>query len=224
MRKAVNDNQTVQVVLIGILVIVAGYLFMTRIAGGSSSEGTTAPPAPTTTPADTSGSESAAPSTEAESKPSESTSGTSSPGKGSDASANASEADAAGAEGFVSGPGLPEPVVKEYDDGSTVVLLVVRRHGIDDRKVEAAVRKQAGAGDTAVFVSRAKEIAKYSRIAQGVEIDRVPALVVIEPKRLAGGALPTATVSYGYRGPESIAQAVRDAVYKGRDNLPYYPN
>jgi hypothetical protein len=54
-------------------------------------------------------------------------------------------------------------------------------------------------------------------------VNRVPALVVIRPKRLTGGGPPTAAVSYGFRGPDSVAQAVRDSLYKGPTNLPYYP-
>jgi hypothetical protein len=30
-------------------------------------------------------------------------------------------------------------------------------------------------------------------------------------------------VSYGFRGPQSVLQAVKDAQYKGKTNLPYYP-
>jgi hypothetical protein len=226
-RKAINENQTVQVVLVGVLVIVAAYLFMTRITGGSGSSGTTAgttaSPAPTsTTPAGS--------ATTAATSATQSTSGasaTTEPATGAEASGSNNGnggAGASGGEGFVSGPGLPAQVADAYEAGKTVVLLVVNKHGIDDRKVEAEVRSRAGAGDTTLFVSEAKEIAKYSRIAEGVNVDRVPALVVIQPKRLTKGPLPEATVSYGYRGPESIAQAVRDAQYAGRENLPYYPH
>ena len=69
----------------------------------------------------------------------------------------------------------------------------------------------------------AKRIARYSRIASGVDVNRVPALVVISPKKLNDGGLPKATVSYGFRGPGSVVQAVKDAEYKGKTNLPYYP-
>jgi hypothetical protein len=30
-------------------------------------------------------------------------------------------------------------------------------------------------------------------------------------------------VSYGYRNSQSVVQAVHDALYTGRDNLPYSP-
>ena len=49
--------------------------------------------------------------------------------------------------------------------------------------------------------------------------------MVLRPKNLSeGAAQPTATIEYGFRGPESVNQTVEDALYKGRDDLPYYPN
>ena len=75
--------------------------------------------------------------------------------------------------------------------------------------------------DVATFVVPAKRIARYSAITGGVEVNRVPALVVIRPKSLAGST-PTASVQYGFQSPESVAQAVIDAGYKGR-TLDYHP-
>jgi hypothetical protein len=211
-RKAINENQVVQVALVGILILVAGFLFMTRIAGGGEEA---APPATTTaTPPVTEGSAAATPAP-ASSAPADPAATPPSGGAGGSAATGGGE--------FVAGPGLPKQVAAAYDSGKTVVLLVVRQRGVDDRKVESEVRKRSGV-DAAVFVTRAKGIADYSRIAHGVRIDRVPALVVIQPKKLTEGTLPEATVSYGYRGSQTIDQAIRDAGYKGRDNLPYYPN
>ena len=211
MRKAINENQAVQVALVAILLIVAGFLFMTRIAGGGEEA---APPATTT----------ATPTSSATVTPEPSTSAPAPATPADEAAAGASASSATGGgEEFVAGPGLPKAVASAYDSGKIVVLLVVRKAGIDDRKVEAQLRSESHV-DVAVFVTRAKGIADYSRIAQGVDVDRVPALVVIQPKRLIEGSLPEATVSYGYRGTKTIEQAVRDAGYKGPDNLPYYPN
>jgi hypothetical protein len=56
-----------------------------------------------------------------------------------------------------------------------------------------------------------------------VDVNRVPALVVIEPKRATDGGMPEASVSYGFRSAESVLQAIRDAGYRGRKNLPSYP-
>ncbi len=208
MRQALNENPVVQVVMIGVLVVVVGFLFMTRIAGQGNppadEEPTTGEPAASgvVTPTPTAGAP-AVPVAGAPTTP-------------------AVEAVAPPGAEFVAGPGLPSDVVDAYQAGDTVVLLIVS-DGIDDRKVEQAVRSQEGNGSVALFVSKAKAIAEYSRITEGVDVDRVPALVVVHPKRLSDGPLPEATVNYGYRGPQSIAQAVRDANYKGRDDIPSYP-
>jgi hypothetical protein len=130
---------------------------------------------------------------------------------------------AGGAEGFEAGPGLPSSVVDAYDAGNTVVVLVVRTKGIDDRALELTSIALATRPEVKLFVVPAKHIARYSRIASGVDVNRVPALVVISPKKLAKGGLPNAAVSYGFRGPASVVQAIKDAEYKGRTNLPYYP-
>ena len=71
------------------------------------------------------------------------------------------------------------------------------------------------------FVVPAERIARYATIAQGVDLNRVPALVVFRPKHLAHG-VPAASVDYGYQSPESVEQAIIDAGYKGR-TVPYHP-
>ena len=218
MRQALNSNPVVQAVVLGILVIVVAFLLLTRVMSsddGAAEEPATgtatsaAAPAPTETappnPAPTAAPETAAPVTEGGATPA--------PAVGA----------APGGDGFVAGPGLPRAVANAYDDGQAVVLLVTREKGIDDKRLEAIVKRIESRSDTAVFETRAAGIAKYSRITQGVDVDRTPALVVVQPKRLAEGGLPTATVSYGFRGPDSAEQAVRDALYDGRDNIPYHP-
>jgi hypothetical protein len=218
-RKALNENPVVQIAVLAALAIVVAFFLLTRVMGKSdeSTSATTTPttatgapaaPAPTgtaTTPGAASG---AAPSTAA--PPS-----------------TAPVAPAAGASGavsakFVAGPGLPKPVVSAYDDGKAIVLLVIRHRGIDDTAVRASVERLRGRSDLAVFVTRAGHIARYARITEGVDVNRVPALIVVRPRRLNNG-VPKATVSYGFRSADSVQQAVRDALYKGPTNLPYYP-
>ena len=133
-----------------------------------------------------------------------------------------SEAGSALPSKLVAGPGLPRPVADAYADGKAIVLFVFRNHGIDDAAVRASVEQLRGRSDLAVFVTHAGQIARYARITEGVDVNRVPALIVVRPRRLVHGA-PTATVSYGFRGPDSVQQAVRDALYDGPRNLPYYP-
>ena len=103
-----------------------------------------------------------------------------------------------------------------------MVLLVVRPQGIDDRLVRSSVRSLSGDPSVAVFVSRADKVARYSRITQGVALSQAPALLVVRPKRVSG-SVPEAQVSYGFRDSQGVVQAVHDAVYSGKDNLPYSP-
>jgi hypothetical protein len=37
------------------------------------------------------------------------------------------------------------------------------------------------------------------------------------------GSVPEAQVDYGFRDAQGVVQAVHDAVYSGKDNLPYSP-
>lgn len=209
MRKTLNENPVVQVVMLGILGIVVAFLFMTRVMGQDEPADTAAEPvapAPTTAgaaPAPTAATPESIPAAP-------------------DATGVAPEAGVPAATGFETGAGLPQSVVSAYDGGDVVALLVVQRKGTEDARLEAELQSVRGRGDTSVFVVEAKDIARYSRIAEGVDLDRVPALVVIEPKRQAEGGLPTASISYGFRGTESVEQAIRDALYDGKQ-LPYHP-
>jgi hypothetical protein len=116
---------------------------------------------------------------------------------------------------------LPHSVTASFAANDTVVLLFVLNGGIDDRMVAAAVDRLHSLPRVATFVVPAKRIARYAAIAQGVDVNRVPALVVLRPKRLDSG-IPTASVHYGYQSPESVEQAVIDAGYRGR-TVPYHP-
>ena len=224
MRKALNDNPMAQIGVIGILALVVGFLLITQMGGGSStstSTTTAASVAPDTSVAPTDSSATA--TTPTSTVPSTSAS-TATPDASSSATAPVAPAAApALAPGkFVAGPGLPSPVVNAYKSDKVVVLLVVRRGGIDDDAVKASVERVSGLQDIALFMTNAGHVSRYSRIASGVNLDRVPALIVLRPDKLTHGT-PTAMVSYGFRGPESVAQAIADALYKGPRDVPYYP-
>ncbi|MGE5282613.1 MAG: hypothetical protein ACM3N0_09905 [Chloroflexota bacterium] len=118
-------------------------------------------------------------------------------------------------------PPLPPAVTSAYEAGDTVVLLFVRDGGIDDRRVTRAVDSLSSLADVATFVVPASQIARYAAIAQGADVNRVPALVVVSPKSVDRGA-PKASVHYGFQSFESVEQAVIDARYKG-GTLPYHP-
>lgn len=225
MRDSLNNNPVVQAVALGVLGLLVAFLLFTRVVNRDSGGGT--PP-----PADAPIAAGTAPSGEAAATTAPATSAA--PATGSTTPAPATDpatagepvpdpaAEAAAAGEFVAGPGLPADVVKAYADGKVVVLLIVHAKGIDDREVERMVERLRSRGDTAVFVVGAPQVADYSRITQGVEVDRTPALVVLQPRRLSDGA-PVASVRYGFRGPASVEQAVEDSLYEGRTDLPYHP-
>jgi hypothetical protein len=73
----------------------------------------------------------------------------------------------------------------------------------------------------ATFIVPASKIARYASVTDGVGVNRVPALLVVRPKRLTHGN-PTASVTYGFQGAQSVEQAVTDARYDGR-TLDYHP-
>lgn len=121
----------------------------------------------------------------------------------------------------VPAPPLPAPVTAAVKQNQTVALLIVRQGAIDDDLVAKSLRGLS-AGGVATFIVPVSQIARYTAITQGVNVDSVPALVIVRPKNLTGGTT-TATVSYGYQSPEAIAQALRDARYSGPDAT-YSPN
>jgi len=118
-------------------------------------------------------------------------------------------------------PPLPHAVTAAFHANRTVVLLFVRKGGIDDGMVAGASFALAAMPGVSTFVVSANRIARYAAIAQGVAVDRVPALVVLRPRRLDRG-IPTASVHYGFQSPQSVVQAVIDAGYKGR-TVDYHP-
>lgn len=213
MRKALNDNPAVQIGALVALALLVGFLLITRMSHKSSDTSTTSSSSASVAPATSSDSSAPAPAV-----PSDATAAPTPP-----ASPAGTAPSAAPAGQFVAGPGLPAPVVNAYKADRIVVLLVVRRNGIDDDAVKRSVQGLTGSGPVALFVTNAGHIARYSRIATGVDVDRVPALIVLKPKSVTRGGVPVASVSYGFRSAASVVQAIRDAVYKGPTNVPYYP-
>lgn len=212
MREAINNNPIVQIGLLGGLALIVAVFFMMNMKKGSSDTSSTASsaaPAPATSSAPATGSTAAtgsagtAPSIGGSAPPAPSTTGTVSP------------------DALIPGPGLPKPVITAWKRGDTVVLLVVRQGGIDDRLVRNSVSSLSEPA-VSVFVTKANQVARYSRITQGVGVSQAPALVVVRPKRVSG-SVPEAQVSYGFRDSQGVVQAVHDAVYNGKDNLPYSP-
>jgi hypothetical protein len=193
MREKLNDNPLMQVAVIGVLLLVTGVFVMSTMGGHGGEE-------------EAESSEASAASTESAAE---------APAGLSAALAMVSQASAG------RGHSLPGAVISAWEDDKTVVLLVVHDGGIDDELVEAATARLATLPEAATFVVPASQISRYAAITEGVGVDRVPALVVVRPKRLHQ-TIPTASVSYGFQSGQSVVQAVIDAGYQG-PTLSYHP-
>lgn len=220
MREALNENPMVQIGVLAVIAIAVGLLVLMRSGGGGEEPAATTASTPGITPVEESAERAGADQSVAQ------------PAASASPSAAAAESTTTPpaqepAIGFSPGPGLPEPIVDAYEGGKAVVLFVYRRKGIDDGFMNVFVRllKRSGvpvASAAAVFRTNAHHVSRYSRITHGVDVNRTPALVVIKPKDITGAGIPVASVSYGFRGPLSVVQAVEDALYKG-PQVPSYP-
>jgi hypothetical protein len=203
MRKAINENRTVQLALLGVLALLGGLFLLKGKGGGESTAAapvTPAAPAPATT-------------------------GTPAPATAVTTAAPVAGATATGTgvpANLIPGPGLPKGLLAAYHDGDAIVLLVRRAGGIDDAMVHGSVDGLRALPRVKVYVTRAQYIARYAWLTQGVNVTDLPALVVLRPRKLSKGAA-TASVSYGFRDSESVLQAVKDELYRGPTNRPYHP-
>ncbi|MFL5872556.1 MAG: hypothetical protein ACJ75T_03640 [Solirubrobacterales bacterium] len=196
MRERLNNNPLVQMGAIAALLLVGAVFLLTSMGGGGeeggeSESGSIAATAPGEGPAP-------------------------SPGEAAPPAATSS----AVAPALASQP-LPRPVMDAWNANRTVVLLIVHDGVIDNDLVKLAGARLDGMAAVTTFTVPASQIARYAAITQGVGVDRVPALVVLRPKKL-DEAVPTASVSYGFQDGNSIEQAVIDAGYKG-PTLEYHP-
>ncbi|MGB7686611.1 MAG: hypothetical protein WBL45_12615 [Solirubrobacterales bacterium] len=202
MREKLNDNPLAQLAVVGVLLVFAGIFVMSSMGGGGEEEADTATvteSATVTTPTAEATVTATVTATEmGEALPS-----------------------SPAAVPEIPAPPLPPRLVAAFEANRTVVLLIVKRGGIDDAVTAAGALPLAFKRDVALFVVPARRIARYTAITQGVDVNRVPALVVLRPRSLAGGTV-NASVSYGFQSPQSIVQAVVDARYDGR-TLPYHP-
>lgn len=208
MREKLNSSPVAQITLVLVLVVVA-FVMLTKASGGGESGDEAAPTEATVSVAGTGASATATGAT---------------PGEAVEGAVEAAvtEASAPAAAASIPAPPLPTPVTAAYESGETVVLLIVHDGGIDDRLVATSTRRLEAFPNAAVFIVPAKQIARYGAITLGVDVQQVPALVVMRPRRLSGG-IPQATVSYGFQTKQGIEQAMRDASYDGPDAT-YHPN
>ena len=198
MRQKINDDPRFKMAIVAVLAVAGLFLFMTRMKGGEEEP---APPV-TTTSADVTTTGAAIPSA-ATPSPTVPVAGTAAP------------ATAPGTLPVIEDEPLPTDLVAAYNRGDMVMLLLVRESGIDDRLVEAATQEVAAGSGASLFVDSVSNVARYTQITQAINLDRVPALIVLRPKRLSGGTA-SATVSYGFRDEQSVRQEIVDALYDGR--------
>ncbi len=214
MRDALNSNPLVKAAVIGVLLIGAAFFVISTTGGGGEESSGGGETEATVSVSGTTASGSATGAT-----PGEAVEGAV---EAAEQSAGQSLSSALSAVGqATAAPPLPHPVLRAYKANQTLVLLFVRDGGIDDRLAKSATRSLAGFPDVALFVVPAHRISRYAAITEGVGVDRVPALIVVTPKRLKQ-VVPTASVSYGFQSAESVRQAVIDAGYKG-PTVDYHP-
>lgn len=210
MREQLNSNPLVQLAVLGALLIGVAIFLMS--SGGEEEESPSAGATEATVSVagtDASGSATAATPGEAV--------------EGAVEAAGESLSSALSATGQTStvAPPPPRPVLDAWKANRTLVLLFVRDGGIDDRLVHESVGKLDAIGGVTTFVVPTKQLVRYVSIAQGVDLSRVPALVVIRPENLSHQYNP-ASVQYGFQSGQSVVQAVVDARYHG-GTLPYHP-
>jgi hypothetical protein len=198
MREKLNSNPLVQLAVIAVLLVGVGIFLLGSMGGGQE--------------------ESAEPSAPSSSEVAPGLAGASAapaPAGLDSALALVNQATAGAARP------LPHPVVAAWEANKTVVLLFVHDGGIEDALVQEASNRLTALPGAATFVVPASKISRYAAVTEGVGVDRVPALVVIRPKKL-DQTVPTASVSYGFQSGASVVQAVIDAGYKG-PTIEYHP-
>jgi hypothetical protein len=215
MRDALNSNPLVQAAVIGVLLIGTAFFVISTTGGGEEESSGGGETEATVSVAGT-----ATTGTATGATPGEAVEGAVEAAEGSAPQSVSTALSPVGQAGAATPP-LPRPVLRAWKANRTLVLLFVRDGGIDDDLTKVAARGVAGFGAVSLFVVPAHEISRYAAIAEGVGVDRVPALVVVTPKRLKQ-VVPTASVSYGFQTSADVRQAVIDAGYRG-PTVDYHP-
>lgn len=206
MREKLNENPLAQVGLIAVLAIVAVVMFISSSGGGEEEESSGGEVAASVNGVTATGA-----------TPGEAVEGAVEQlEEGAVAGASVGEVPAS-----VPAPSPPKRLMTAYGAGKTVVLLIVDKGSINSAFTTRSSLLLAPISDVSLFIIPAGEIARYAAITVGLDVNRVPALVVMKPKKLSGGT-PQASVDYGVQTPQSVVQAVLDANYHGRE-VTYHP-
>jgi hypothetical protein len=205
-REKLNGNPLAQVGLVLILVVVAVVMFIGSSGGGEEEEASTGEVAASVNGVTATGA---------------------TPGEAVEGAVESleegaiAETSATAMPASVPAPPPPKRLMAAYEAGKTVVLLIEHKGGIDDAVAVRSALPVGFSGDVSLFIVSVKEIARYAAITVGLDVNRVPALVVMKPKKLSGGT-PQASVDYGIQTPQTVVQAVLDAKYHGRE-VTYHP-
>jgi hypothetical protein len=131
------------------------------------------------------------------------------------------EASLASLSASLKAPPLPHKMTLAYEANKTVAVLFVHNGSVDDRLVKLYGKflhrylpESRLHGDFKLFVVPVKQIGRYAALTLGMQVQRVPAFVVLRRKALSKGG-PEASILYGYQAPTRIMLAIRDASYKG---------
>lgn len=205
MRQKLNENQAAQVGLVAVLVVIA-IVFFLKSSGGEEEETAAGPTVATVNGSTATGA---------------------TPGEAVESAISGLEEGAAASATVeipvaVPAPPPPPEFTSAYDSGATVVLLVADDGGINDRLTSQAADAVEGVPGATLIRVPVKQLPRYAGITLGLAVNRVPALVVVRPKRVSGG-VPQATVDYGFQTRQSVVQAVRDASYDGPE-ASYHPD
>ncbi|HEX6667202.1 MAG TPA: hypothetical protein VF081_11465 [Solirubrobacterales bacterium] len=204
MREKLNENPMAQIGLVVLLIVVVGYMLLGK--GGEEEAVEEGPVVASVNGVTATGA---------------------TPGEAVEGAVESLEAGGAVEAGSgemptsIPAPPPPAPVTAAYEAGRTVVLLVVHDGGIDRSLTAAATNYVADVPGTELIVVPVRQLARYASITVGLDLNRVPALVVMRPRKLSDG-IPQATVDYGFQTPASVVQAVRDASYAGPETT-YHP-
>jgi hypothetical protein len=223
-REKLNSNPIAQIAVIAVLAAAAAFMLL-KGGGGEEGEGSTAA---TSTTASASASGAAPASGETTTAGATTATAATSGEAGGVEASGATEATAA-LPTSVPAPPLPHAVSAAYKANKIVVLVIVRKGGVDDPYARFSNALFKGAPrriiprPVAVFLVPAKRISRYAAITVGVDVQNVPAVVVVRPRNLNRHGAPQASVSYGAQTLLSVVQAVREAVYKGPETT-YHPN
>jgi hypothetical protein len=210
MREKLNGNPMAQAGIVLVLLIAVGFLFLKGMGGEEEGEEAI----PTEATVSVAGTEVSGTATGA-------TAGEAVEGAIASAAEGVASASASAVGSSLPAPPLPKAVTSAYESGKIVLLLIVHDGGIDDKLAEQAVESAGSMPNTAIFVVPVGQIARYAAITLRVDVNRVPALVVMRPKELSEGSAE-ASVTYGLQTPQSVDQALRDATYDG-PAVSYHP-